>query len=285
MWTRNYGRKLFCLVSLLTLVLLSSFPAKASALDYPPPVCTTEIPALPTNWLTTLKTYFSSRSITINWSDNSGSTRVSGLIGNVSGAGALSTGDYIMIQVVGGSTGTFYSNGDLVGSSDASKPLYAVKIHTDGTFVNQTGAEITYANTGGYNYWGMVSCVHGVHRYLGSGGSYAGNSINVPYPYAGSETWAGTTFDAAPTCEEPQIGTWPDCVDPSCEEGQTGTWPDCVDPTCEVGWTGTYPDCIEPPPVIPPDNTQITLRDIKLISGGIVAFIAYNFIKLFRWRL
>lgn len=74
---------------------------------------------------------------------------------------------------------------------------------------------------------------------------------------------------------------------PTCDNGATD-YPTCTPPTCTNGATD-YPTCT------PPNNggggggttggdTDITQRDVKLISLGLATLIAYLLIKPFRWR-
>lgn len=84
-----------------------------------------------------------------------------------------------------------------------------------------------------------------------------------------SNVFFRTTTTPPQTCTPPQTGTPPNCVDPppeTCPTGTSGTPPNCV----PVGGSGATPD--------------VTQRDIKLISIGIVLFIMYKFANAFRFR-
>jgi hypothetical protein len=91
----------------------------------------------------------------------------------------------------------------------------------------------------------------------------------------------------------PECGTAP--PPETCPTGQSGTPPNCTEPppeTCPTGQSGTPPNCtvdVTPPPPPPPSGgsgapSEMTPRDIDLISFGIAIFAGYKAIMGFRWR-
>lgn len=242
----------FGIISALTILVQ---PIVAFAITAP---ATCDTVNLPTNWLTLAKAEMTSKGWTYDWTDAS----TGGFIYKASGNNNVrfqfgENGIQYQVADAGSNVTRIYDK-NVTGSN---KYDYLI-IFDPTSYSVVTSSRVSHAANQefsvdiGTTTPGGVSgnpCFKSIKNAVYGRTAYS-PVLNAVFPQSSDSTgWNGTTFYTPPA--EPTVTT---INDPK----------NCVDNVCQ------FKD-------VSPDATQ---RDIKIMSGVIAAFVAYQIIMLFRWR-